>query len=244
MDPNPEFKIGAIKAVDCAREGWELIKSDYWLLFAISLVGALIAGVSFYVLIGPMVCGIFYCYLKQIDHQKVVFDDLWKGFGFFWPSLGVTIAIVVPMVGFMLLMFLTIYLPIITAAVMGNKADGGILLGTFAVGLVIDFVVAIIMMCIHSLLMFAFPLIVDRGLSSWDAMKLSARAVMKNLGGIAGLIFVNIGLVLVGELACGVGVYLVIPVITATNVVAYRKVFPSNTTYNFGPPPPNAYGGI
>jgi len=57
-------------------------------------------------------------------------------------------------------------------------------------------------------------------------MKLSARAVLKNIGGVGGMILVNLGLALVGEAALCVGLYLMIPIITATNLVAYRKVFP------------------
>ncbi|MBK8467020.1 MAG: hypothetical protein IPL32_14460 [Chloracidobacterium sp.] len=244
MPETSEFNAGAIKPIECVREGWELIKDEYWILLGISIVGALIGAISMYVLIGAMICGIFACYLKKIDGGRVVFDDLWLGFKFFWPSLLVTLAIVVPIVVFTIIMFMTIYLPIITAAVMGNKANEGAILGTFLVGLVIDIVVAVVMVCIHSLLIFSFPLIVDRGLSSWDSMKLSARAVIKNLGGIGGLILVNMGLALLGELAFCIGLYLMIPIITAANVVAYRKVFPAANPRNFAPPPPNAYEGI
>lgn len=241
---NSEFNTGAIKPIECVQEAWELIKSDYWILFAISIVGALIGGVTFYVLIGAMVCGIFYCYLKKIDGGRVVFDDLWIGFKFFWPSLLVTLVMVVPMVVLMLIMFVTIYLPIITAAIMGERANGTAILGTFVVGFVIDIVVALIMICIHSLLIFAFPLIVDRNLSSWDAMKLSARAALKNIGGIGGMIVVNFVLAFLGELAFCVGLYLMIPIITAANLVAYRKVFPAVNRFNLDPPPPTAYQGL
>jgi hypothetical protein len=239
-----EFTRGQIRAIECAKEAWALIKDDYWILFAISLVGALIGGISMYVLIGAMVCGIFYCYLKKIDGGKVVFDDLWTGFKYFWPSLPLTLTVVVPIVIFFVFMFITVYLPLITAAMMGNKANETALLGTFAVGVVIDVIVAVAMICVHSLLIFAFPLIVDRGLSSWPAMKLSARAVLKNLGGVGGLIGVNFLMALVGEAACGIGLYLIIPIMTATNLVAYRKVFPRSPSSVSGPPPPTAYEGL
>jgi uncharacterized membrane protein len=223
------FTQGQIQPIQCVKEAWALIKADYWILFAISIVGAMIGGISMYILIGPMICGIFLAYLKTLDGGKPSIDDLWVGFNYFWPSLGVTIAIVLPIVIWVAIMFVTIYLPIITAAVMGDKADQNAILGTFVAGFVVDMIVALVMVFIHSLLIFAFPLIVDRGLSSWDAMKLSARAVLKNLGGIGGLIAVNFGLALAGELAFCVGLYLVIPIITAANLVAYRKVFPRIT---------------
>lgn len=224
---NTEFTTGQIHPIECVKEAWALIKDEYWMLFAVSVVGAMIGGVSMYVLIGPMICGIFYCYLKKIDGGRVVFDDLWKGFGYFWQSLFVTILVVVPIVVYIVAVFATIYLPIITSAVMGKKANENAILGTFLVGLVIDIVVAIIMVCVHSLLIFSFPLIVDRGLSSWDSIKLSARAALKNFAGIGGLICVNFLIALVGEMAFCIGIYLAIPIITAANIVAYRKVFPA-----------------
>ena len=223
------FTRGAIQPIECVREAWALIKDDYWILLAISIVGAMIGGISMYILIGPMVCGIFYTYLKKLDGGKPAIDDLWVGFKYFWPSLGVTIAIVLPIVVWMVIMFATIYLPIITSAMMGARADQQAILGAFIGGFVLDMIVALVMICIHSLLIFCYPLIVDRGLSSWESMKISARAVLKNLGGIGGLIAVNFGLALVGELAFCIGLYLVIPIITATNLLAYRKVFPRST---------------
>jgi hypothetical protein len=239
-----EFNTGVIKPIECVQEAWALIKDEYWMLFAVSVVGVLVGGISFYILIGAMICGIFGCYLKKIDGGQVVFDDLWLGFKFFWPSLGVTVAIFVPIIVFTFIMLMTIYLPIITAAMMGNKANERALLGTFLAGIAVDVFIAVVMICIHSLLIFCYPLIVDRGLSSWESMKLSARAVLKNLGGIGGMILVNFGLFLLGELAICVGVYLVIPLITAANLVAYRKVFPAMTVRNSNPPPPNVYEGI
>ena len=65
-----EFTRGQIRAIECAKEAWALIKDEYWTLVAISIVGALIGGISMYVLIGAMICGIFYSYLKKIDSGK------------------------------------------------------------------------------------------------------------------------------------------------------------------------------
>ncbi|MCC7309474.1 MAG: hypothetical protein IT173_18075 [Acidobacteria bacterium] len=224
---NLEFNAGAIKPVECLREAWDLIKSDYWPLFAISLVGGLIAGFTMYVLIGAMICGIFACYLKKIDGSVPVnFEDLWKGFQYLGPSALATIVFVVPIVTYMIVLFVTMYSPLIAAAVLGKNADPSIIIGTFLAALAVDIVVAIVMTCIHSLMIFTFPLIVDRKLSSWDAIKLSARASMKNIGGIAGLIGLNLLLVIAGQMAFCIGVYFVIPLLTASNLVAYRKVFP------------------
>ncbi|MFL6373580.1 MAG: hypothetical protein ACJ73D_02825 [Pyrinomonadaceae bacterium] len=237
----PEFTTGRIRPIDSVKEGWALIKDDYWMLFAVSLVGAMIGGVSMYVLLGPMICGIFICYFKRIDGGKVVFDDLWLGFKYFGRSLLVTILIVVPIVVYIFAVFMTIYLPIILQAIGGSRFTDRDLLGTFFTAVAIDVVIAVVMVSIHSTLMFAFPLIVDRGLSSVEAIKLSARAAFRNMKGVGGLIVVNFVLALAGEMLCGIGLYFAIPLLTMANLIAYRQVFPAPRLPGLEPPPPTAY---
>jgi uncharacterized membrane protein len=235
-----EFNSGVIRPVECVKEGFERIKSDFWLLLGIWLVGGLIGGATLFILAGAMTCGTFYCYLKKIDGEPVKFDDLWKGMQWFGPGLVVMLLIVVPM----LVLYLLIYLPFLLAAVagsqMGPEAAFGLLIGVLA----IDFVLLVLMVCLHTLLMFAFPLIVDRNMGAGQAIKTSARAVLKNLSGVVGLIAVNFVLVLGGYLALCIGVYFAIPIIIAGNVAAYRRVFPRlENDRRFERPPASAVGG-
>lgn len=218
----PEFQRGVVRPIECVKEGFELIKSDYWLLFAIWLIGGLISSVSLLIASGAMTCGTFYCFLRKIDGETVTLDDLWKGMRWFLPGLIVMVIIVVPII----VVYGVIYLPIIISAVMGSHLSQdellAMLLGAFAV----DLVLIVIMICVHTLIIFAFPLIVDRDLGAVKAMTTSARAVFGNLAGVAGLLGVNFLLTLAGQMALCVGIYFVIPIIIAGNVVAYRKVFP------------------
>jgi uncharacterized membrane protein len=240
MLPN-EFRTGVIKPVECFKEGWEIIKSDYWMLFVITLVGAMIAGVSFYVLLGAMSCGIYYCYIRKIDGSPAVsFDDLFKGFKYFMPSLLATILIVVPI----FLVIGIVYVPFIMAAVMGARLSQGEMMSLMGGALIVEIFVAFFMVCLHTLLIFTFPLIIDRNLSAIEAVKTSARAVLKNMGGVVGLIGVSFVLSIVGYLALCIGLYFVIPIIVAGFAVAYRKVFPNLDLPNGNnPPPPNAFRG-
>jgi hypothetical protein len=226
MQPT-EFRAGVIRPVECVKEGFELIKSDYWLLFAISLVGALIGGVTLYILFGAMICGIFYAFLKKIDGQPVVFDDLWKGMNFWGPGLIVTLVVVVPLLAYYIGVYVTLFAAIIAGAQLGEAGVMGMLIGVLGV----DMVILVLLVCFHTLLMFSFPLIVDRNLGAVEAMRTSARAVWRNLGGVAGLMGVNFVLGLIGAALC-VGTYFVIPIMIAGNVVAYRRVFPSFNSPN------------
>ena len=235
---NTEFKPGVINPVECVKEGFERIKNDYWLLFAILLVGGLIGGATMYVLAGAMFCGIFFAYIKAIDGKPVVFEDLWKGMNYFGPGLVVVLLMVVPLVAYYIFAYLTIFAAILGGAQAGEAG----LVGAFLVVGIIDLLVLIALVCFHTLLTFALPLIVDRNLGAVDAMKTSARAVWANVGGIAGLILVNIGLGLVGYIALCIGIYFVIPIIIAGNVVAYRRVFPSlESRAPINPTPPDSY---
>jgi hypothetical protein len=239
-----EFNARAIRPFECLKEAWSLIKPNYWLLFAIAIVGAMIGGMTLYVLIGAMLCGIMRCFLRQIDGENVKFDDLWGGVSFFWASLPTTIIVVVPIVIWIVVLTVTIYLPIVMAAVMGDRLSGDELLATFGGVFVFDLLLAVVMTGIHSLVVFAFPLIVDRGLTGIQPVVVSARAVMKNLGGIGGLVGINMLMAVAGWLTCGFGLYLMIPLVMATTLVAYRKVFPAIGHANLNPPPPNAYSEL
>lgn len=234
-----EFKTGVIRPVECYKEGWELIKDQYWLLFGITLVGALIGGATMYIGFGAMICGIFYCYFQKIDGKELKFEDLFKGFEHFLPGLIVVIFIVVPLI----IVYSFIYLPFILAIIMGPKLSQSELIALVMGSLLIDLVLIVLMVCLHTLLIFSFPLIVDRKLSGFQAMKLSAKAVWSNLSGVAGFVVVGFGINLVGALLFCIGIYFTIPIIIAGNIVAYRKVFPRPDAQTFNPPPPDAYQG-
>ena len=231
-----QFNTDVIRPVECFKEAWELIKSDYWILFLIFLVGAIIGAASMYILLGAMMCGIFNSYIKKIDGKPVAFEDLFKGFSYFGQSLLLVIVIIVPS----LIMMGIVYAPFIAAFAMGGKLSQDELMGLVAGSLVVDLIVSLIVISFHTLLVFAFPLLVDRNISAFEAMKTSAKAVWQNLGGVVGLILVGAGINFVGALACGIGVYFTIPIVFAGNVLAYRKVFPAAQNFN-QPPQPNAY---
>jgi hypothetical protein len=230
-----QFNIGVIRPVECFKEGWELVKPDFWLLLGVAFVGGLIAGATLMVLAGAMYCGIFFCYLKRVDGQRLTFDDLWKGFDWWLPGLGVAAVIIVPII----VEYIFFSISLVGAIQAGSNLGENEMLGLIAGTMVVHFVILLAMVCFHTLLIFSFPLIVDRNLGAVAAMTTSAKAVWNNLGGVAGLIGVQIVLVLLGELACFVGIYLVIPIIIAGNMIAYRKIFPAG--HNPEPYTPGAY---
>lgn len=236
----PEFRTGVIRPVECYKEAWELMKDQYWLIFAVVLVGILVASIIPVIIVGPMMIGIYLCLLDKIDGGEVNFDRLFKGFDQFLPSLMLSILITLPV----FVMIILIYVPMIMMAFAGprmNESD----LFVFIVGvIVVELVFGIFMVCFHTLLLFSFPLMADRRVSVMDSIKLSARAVWKNMGGVVGLFGVGFVVAIIGYLMLCIGLYLVLPLIFMANAVAYRKIFPSLGQPRSMPPPPSYYQGF
>ena len=218
-----EFKTGVIKPVDVYKEAWAMIKDQFWMVFAVTIVGMLIGGAVPIILIGPMMCGIYLVLFQVYEGRTFEFGLLFKGFDFFMPSLILAVIITVPA----LILIFSIYIPMIAISVAGPRLSETEAMGAIAGFLAVEVVLAFFMVCLHTLLLFAFPLIVDRKMSAVEAIKTSARAVWQNLSGVVGLIVVGMGVAFVGYLMLCIGIYLVLPLIIASNLVAYRKVFPA-----------------
>src|SRR4030095_4901634 len=131
---NTEFRTGVINPVECVKEGFELIKRDYWLLFAIALVGGLIGGATMYILGGAMICGIIFSFLKAIARKPVTFDDLWKGMNYFGQGLVVMLIVIVPAIAY----YIFAYITFVAAIVGGAQAGEAGLVGDFLLCGIID----------------------------------------------------------------------------------------------------------
>ncbi len=245
---NTEFRTGVIQPVECLKEGWALIKDQYWLFLGIVVVGVLIGGavpmVSI-VLIGPMMVGIYLCYFRRMRGEPVEFGLLFKGFDHFAQSLIAALLQMIPMVIVMVPAYIIMFGLMMTSMPRGGgrmDPDASTrfvftFLGFELVFLVVMMTVAII---VTVFFLFAFPLIADRNLSGVDATKLSIKAARANIGGILGLILLNVGLGILGVMACYVGVFFIAPISMASYAVAYRRVFPELSQRFASPPPPPA----
>jgi uncharacterized membrane protein len=237
MNPYPmEFRTGVIAPVECLKEGWATIKDRYWLFLGLTVVAMLVSSVVPIVLVGPMMCGLYLCLFAKRRNEPVEFGLLFKGFDYFVPGLIAAAIQVVPAVIIMIIgeVFFAGFIYIVVPQDRGEAPPP-----LFWVGLVLFVLFAVIVsLVIHTLFLFAYPLIVDRKLSGWDAIKTSARASLKNIGGVLGLILLMVGLGILGVIACYVGVFLVMPISFAAYAAAYRRVFPDIGPPGFPSPPP------
>ena len=111
-----DFVRVAIDPLNCLSAGWESIKDQYWIFFAITLVGVLLAGiVPLGILAGPMYCGIFYAWFRLERGESLTFEMLFKGFDYFVESLVATLILV----GVGIVIFVPTYLAMMAAVFLG-----------------------------------------------------------------------------------------------------------------------------
>jgi len=229
---NIQFRTGVIRPLECFKEGWELIKPHYWLIFAITLVGMLIAGlIPFALGMGAMYCGIYYCISELMRGRKPEFGDLFKGFNYFLPGLVATLILVVPFIVFTFIAWISIAGIFFAMTDFRGNLDPSAVVTLYSVVIVEGLIFGIIISCIHAFIMFTYPLIVEHNLSGPDAFRLSARAAWANLGGVIGLIVWQFILGFISYLACGIGLYFTLPIMFAGVMVAYRRVFPAQPRF-------------
>lgn len=72
---------------------------------------------------------------------------------------------------------------------------------------------------------FTFILIVDRKMHFWDAMETSRKAVFTDVVGFCIYLIAKSGIIILGILCCGIGIFVAIPVVFCIDVIAYRYIF-------------------
>ncbi len=237
---NIQINTGVIRAFDCYREAWEMIKPQFGMVLAVYFVAMLIGGMVG-IIMGALMCGLFLCLFDLQEGREIKIDRLFNGFQYFLPSFLVMLVVMIPVI----IMMVLIYIPMIGMAIAGSKMDESEIIPFIIVAVIVEVIFAILMVCFHTLMMFAFPLIVDKNLSAFQAMKTSAKAVWMNLSGVASLFGVGFLVSLLGMMIFCVGIYLAMPLVLAAQVVAYRKIFPGSIQPKFNePPPPAMYQGI
>ena len=230
------FRRGAVRPVECFRLGWIALTGHYWLFLGMTLVGVILASYGpLGILMGPMYCGLFHCYLRRLAGEEVAFGQLFKGFDHFVESLLATIPIF--LASFLLALFVVaaVFAGILivvfgTAGATRLNTDAGpafAICGSVLVALGFLLLLALVLIPLAILTTFTYPLIVDKGLPGFEALALSARSGLANAWGLVGLFVLNMALGIAGMCFCYVGALLVLPFSFAALAVAYRQVFPA-----------------
>lgn len=221
----PEPIRARLRAVETLSRAKELIEPRYWLFFGICFVGVALGKlVPFGLLAGPMGCGIVVALREHARGREVRFSDLFRGFEYLVDGL---IAALVTVGAFLVLLLgLGASLALATALVHRHvswrfheawdlAASGGFALALLALAPALWLACTLV-----------FALIVDRRVPALQAIGLARRAVVRNPGGFLRLLALDVVLLLLGMLCCGVGALFLVPVTIASMWLAYEAVFP------------------
>lgn len=216
-----------VQPMELLQRAKGLMGDQYWLFVGISLAGIFIgSAVPMGIIMGAMMVGIYICFLKREQGQRVEFATLFKGFDQFADSLvamlimvGVSLVVMFPL---MIAMFALMIVPMIASQGNGGPpATFGILTMLLMYPLV--FIASFL---VYIPFLFTFQLIADRKLTAVEAVKLSARGAWKNLGGVILFLFVVMVISTVLAIMCYIPVFFFLPVSFGAMFVLYRDVFP------------------
>ena len=240
---NVDYNRGAVNAIDALSKGWNLFAGNALLYIGMCVLFVLASCILIVInwfISGPILLGIYYVLLRQMRGQDVSFGMFFKGFEQFFPAMIIGFIMLIPAiinqifdVSLRLAQFTAIYNP--------NEASGAVVAIVTLISLLFSGVFLIGSILVYIFLTFALPLLLERKMGVLETLKLSASAGWANAGGLILLLILQVCVVIVGALACLVGLFAAIPILWASNAVAYRQVFPDSAQANMAPPQPEQY---
>lgn len=175
---------------------------------------------------GPMMIGIYLCFMHAERGVTVEFSTLFKGFDQFGDALIATLIMIgISLVATIPAMFILFFITLGPVIVM---ADGGEPNPALLILALIGFYGGIIFVSIAVMMpfLFTFQLMAERKLKAMDCVKLSARAVWQNFWGVLKFL-VTIWLISVVLLImCYVPVFFFMPISFGAMFLLYRQIFP------------------
>ena len=214
----------SIEPIALYKRSLALIGDQYWLFLGIAVAGILIGSlVPFGLLLGPMMVGIYLCFIDRERGRQVEFGTLFKGFDYFANSF---IAVLI-MIGVSLLVMVPWMILMTVALAFVIPSNGGGQVSPLAVPILLfSYLVMIIALFLVQLpFLFTFQLIAERGLSGPQAVGLSFKGVQKNLVGCVLLAFVVGVLSFVATMACIIPAFFLMPITLGVLYLTYRDIF-------------------
>lgn len=187
----------------CVRRGWATMKGNFWLcagatfLVYLVIIAAGIVPFGGIVVQGPLFGGLYIMILKMLRGEPAAVGDAFQGFNRGWGHLiGVTVVTT--------LLAAVCLLPGTIALVMSGVStaqESRLAIGVVASIFLLGGVVVATKLTVEWV--FALPLVADKQLEFWPAMKLSRRIVRMHWWQIFGVLFIA-GMMMFGVLVVGV----------------------------------------
>lgn len=193
-----------MRPIRWVKEGWALVGADLPVFTLAAFITISLTLLSAFILGLPLLVGMAIMFLEKQQGNSPTLAHLWEGFSRFSAAIVLWI------------LYLLAGLPFMVGNAWLAYGDGGsnwgILLET--AGHVL----------LAAPLLLALPLIADRDLSARDALRLSLLGMRSRWGELLLATIIYTAMVLLGVVACLVGVLLTLPVVVGAMVLAYREL--------------------
>lgn len=236
----------------CISRGIELLKTHFGVLFVAVLLFAVIEGllgafgsipligplfsIANLIIAGPLIGGLFYVFIQTIRRQPAGVGDVFAGFRtqFIQLFLGRLVSGLLECLCMIPFIIVLIVLIVQMASTLHGQPEEEqirrMLTGLLPVGLPVFLLCLVPTIYLQVRWIFTLPLIIDRQMDFWTAMKTSWKMVGKHWWQVFGLVVV-IGLLnVVGFCACCVGMLFTAPVGYGALMYAYETIFSSGGT--------------
>ena len=235
----------------CFTRGWELVKNNMGTLFVGALLYFLIEiafnalanipllgmvfSIANFIISGPLLGGVFYLFLRALRDEAVEVGDVFSGFRRAFGQLFLGTLVPALLIGLCLLPFLIVFFvklyPFfghLEHMQPGTPPDAetiAALKSVMLTGLPLLVLGTIPAIYLSVCWKFTLPLIIDKELDFWTAMKTSRKQVTKHWWHVLGLVIL-IGLLnFLGLLLCCVGLLFTLPIGFAALMLAYETIF-------------------
>lgn len=240
---------GAGAAISWLSKGWTLFSaaSGTWALLGLALIGAffvlivlslvpilgsliqMVANFAMTFLMPAFLAGLYMAADRLNRGEPIEFNDFFEGFR---KNLGQLVMI--GALNFAASLVMIVVLLIIFGVGIGVTVGFSALLDNqepqMSAGLIIFIAIAVLVALAFSFLIymafwFAPMLVAMNGMNAVDAVKLSFKASMRNIGGFILYAIIAGFAVLIAYIPCLLGLIVVFPVLACANYSAYREVF-------------------
>lgn len=188
---------------------------------AIVVVFSVVSLAAAIVVTGPLNGGLYWLFLRKLRGEVAGVQDIFAGFRRRFVDL-ILVTIVQGVLG------MACVLPGAVLTGIGfvlMHAQRGMGKGLLVVGVLLLLVGLPVSIYLSVGWIFSLPLVIDKQLGFWDAMKLSRRGVSGQWWAAFGLLIVCALLCVAGVLLCCVGLLVAVPLTIATLLFAYEDIF-------------------
>ena len=231
----------------CISRGFELLKNHFGVVFVATLLFAVIEGliagfgaipfigplfsIANLIIAGPLLGGLFYVFIQTIRQQPAGVGDVFAGFRKQFIQLFLGKIVSGLLAGLCMIPFVIVTVILVVRMALAGHGQSpveqlhALLAALLPIGLPVFLICMIPTIYLQVRWAFTLPLIIDRQMDFWTAMKTSWKMVGKHWWQVFGLVILISLVNVVGFCLCCIGLLFTVPIGYGALMYAYETIF-------------------